>query len=360
MKRRITFFMLVALVLALLAPMAWAQSGMAYVHGVVKDVKGVPVPGAVIQLINKENGRKYDNIKSDKSGEFRALGVQPGAYVLNVLKNGQTIYHIDTTRLGSGENSMDLDLSKEAARQGAGLTPEQKKALEEQDKEVNKIKGLNDKLAAAKAAQDGGNTQQAVQILTEASQIDATQPVIWVLLADAERAMAKTQADPTERKATYSRAIEDYKKAIALKPMGAYYNNMGDAMAKMGDFDAAIASYEQAATLDPPNAAMYYFNEGAVLTNSGKVDLANVAFDKAIAADPSKADAYYQKGINLLQKPTMTGNKVEYPPGTAESFKKYLELQPNGPFAEGAKAMLQQMGQEIETNYGKPKATKKK
>jgi tetratricopeptide (TPR) repeat protein len=108
----------------------------------------------------------------------------------------------------------------------------------------------------------------------------------------------------------------------------------------------------------PVNAGVYYFNEGAVLTNAGKVDDAIVAFDKVIVADPKKALAYYWKGINLIGKETTDkNNKVVDPPGTAEAFQKYLELDPTGPMAETAKAMLEHIGSTIETTYG---TTKKK
>ena len=72
------------------------------------------------------------------------------------------------------------------------------------------------------------------------------------------------------------------------------------------------------------------------------MDEANAAFDKSIAADPNKAEAYYQKGVNLINKATTdpkTG-KVIPAPGTAEALNKYLELQPTGQFADGAKSML--------------------
>jgi len=71
--------------------------------------------------------------------------------------------------------------------------------------------------------------------------------------------------------------------------------------------------------------------EGAVLTNAGKGDDAIAAFDKCIAADPTRADAYYQKGVNLIGKATLQGDKTIAPPGTAEAFNKYLELQPPAP-----------------------------
>ena len=48
------------------------------------------------------------------------------------------------------------------------------------------------------------------------------------------------------------------------------------------------------------------------------------------------------------------------PPGTAETFQKYLELQPTGPYADVAKQMLASIGAPVETGYGKKKAPPKK
>jgi len=96
-----------------------------------------------------------------------------------------------------------------------------------------------------------------------------------------------------------------------------------------------------------------------VLTNAGKVDAAITAFDKVIAADPTRAEAYYWKGVNLIGKATLKGDKMVAPEGTAEAFKKYLELQPEGKLAQPAKDMLASIGATIETGFGKKKPVKK-
>ena len=95
-----------------------------------------------------------------------------------------------------------------------------------------------------------------------------------------------------------------------------------------------------------------------MLTNAGKVDAANEAFDKCIAADPTKADAYYQKGLNMMGKATLQGDKMVAPPGTAEAFQKYLELQPTGQYADVAKQMLASIGAPVQTSLGKKKPAK--
>jgi len=121
-----------------------------------------------------------------------------------------------------------------------------------------------------------------------------------------------------------------------------------------------VKAYDQAAQLYPAGAAQFYYNQGAVLTNAGKADAAIASFDKSIAADPNKAEAYYQKGVNLIAKETIDkSGKVVPAPGTADALNKYLELQPNGPFAEAAKGLLQSIGATVETSYGKKKPVKK-
>ena len=63
----------------------------------------------------------------------------------------------------------------------------------------------------------------------------------------------------------------------------------------------------------------------------------------------------------MIGKATLQGDKMVAPPGTAEAFQKYLDLQPTGAHAEEAKAMLQSLGATIETSYGtKKKAPPKK
>jgi tetratricopeptide (TPR) repeat protein len=272
------------------------------------------------------------------------------------------------------------------AAQGAGMTPEQLKAQQEQQAKVAKenstIKGLNEKLAAAKTAADGGDFDTAIAQITEATQVDPSRDLLWAKLGDYELSSATKQTDSAEKTKRYDAAVTDYQKAVDLKQksldaapqkspdatkvLAQFYNNLGKAQAQTGKTDDAVKAYNQAAQLDPAGAGMYYFNLGAILTNANNKNDAEMrkaaaeAFDKAIAADPNRADAYYWKGTNLIGAATLQGDKMVAPPGTAEAFQKYLELQPAGPHAEEAKAMLQGLGATVETSYGKKKTTTKK
>jgi tetratricopeptide (TPR) repeat protein len=378
MKQRFAIVALVALVLGLCVPPVFAQASGS-VKGVVKDVQGKPITDGTVEWMSQETGRKY-TLKLNKKGEYFSLGVAPSKYKVTLYgPDGKEIFHINGVAVSLDEVTQDIDLQKEQqnAAAGQGLTPEQLKAQQEAQakaqKENTTVKSLNEKLAAAKTATDAGDYDTAIATLNEATQVDATRDLLWFKLGDAYRMSAPKQTDPAEKTKRYDAAIENYKKAIDLRTnsesaqkdpdntarMAAYYNNLAEAYAKSGKVDDAVTTYNKAAQLDPTKAAQYNFNEGAVLTNAGKVDDAISAFDRVIAADPTKADAYYWKGVNMIGKATLKGDKMVAPDGTAEAFNKYLELAPTGPYAQPAKDMLASIGAAVETGFKKQKPAKK-
>jgi len=376
MKKYFIFTVLLVLAVGLTAPAAFSQTSS--VKGVCKDNDGKPIAGAQVEYTGTETGHTY-SIKTSNKGEYFSLGIAPGKYNVKLMKDGKQLWSINGITVTMDEYTLDFDLKKEQseAAKGAGMTAEQTKALQEQQakvaKENNTVKALNEKLTDAKAATDAGDYDKAIATLTEANAMDSTRDLIWFQLANNYYASAPKQTDPDEKKKRYETAAADFQKAIDLKKasdqnakdpaaanktLAAYYNNLAQAYSKSNKIDDSIATYNQAAQLDPTGAAMYYFNEGAVLTNAGRADDAIAAFDKTIAADPNKALAYYWKGINLIGKATVgKDNKMTAPDGTEEAFKKYLELEPNGSMAQTAKDMLASIGATVETGFG---TTKKK
>src|SRR5215469_5458036 len=382
MKKHLAIIVFAVFALALWAPPVFAQQGS--VKGVAKDAEGKPIVGGVVVFENIENGQKY-TLKTNKSGEYFSLGLSPGKYKVTLYKTpddqkaGKDTFHINGFNVASDENILDFDLKKEQenAAKGQGLSPEEMKQRQEaqakQAKENNTVKALNEKLTAAKTAADAGDFDTAIADLTEANQVDPSRDLIWFKLGDYYRMSAPKQTDSAEKQKRLDSAVQAYEKAVELKKatvndkdpnatknLAAYYNNLADAYAKSKKVDDAVKTYELAAQADPSSAAQSYFNIGAVLTNAGRVDDANAAFDKAIAADPTRAEAYYQKGLNLLGKATLQGDKTVAPPGTAEAFQKYLELSPNGPNAQSAKDLLASIGSSVETSFGTKKKPKSK
>jgi len=352
MKKCLSLFTSIVLLLGLSAIQLWGQA-TGSVKGVVKDQTGKPVEGVTVELSSGESGKKYE-LKTNSKGEYSSIGILAGTYDFTLMRDGKTIDQITKVPVVAGAEPrvVDFDFTKRQV----GPTEEQKKQAEEVQKHNEKIKTLNASLTQARQLEASGNYDEAINILTQASQVDSKQDLIWFSLGDAQRGAKK-----------YPEAIESYQKAIAMKEasndkahLGSYHNNLADAYAKAGQADKAMAEYNAAVAAEPANAATYYFNEGAVFTNTGKTEEAVVAFDNAIKADPTRAAAYYWKGVNMMAKATTKGDKMIAPDGTAQAFNKYLELDPTGQYADPAKQMLAMIGASVQTSYGKSKNPPKK
>ncbi|SRR6266851_365364 len=397
MKRNLGYAVLVAILCAIFAVPAVSQS--ATVKGVCKDAQGNPIADAQVVWHNNDNGRTF-TLKTNKKGEYFSLGLDPGKYLITLSKDGKELDSVKNYQIGSDESILDFDLKKtqeQAVQDTAkkqGMTPEQVKQMQEQAANTEKynanIKVINEKLSAATAATKSAppDYDKAIALMDEAVAMAPNEDLVWFRKGAIYLDSAKAQTDVAEKTKRNTEAFNDLQKAVDLrktamansaagtpgKPpapggpsdntkMAAYYDNLGIAAGRIGKTDDAVNAYNQAATLDPANAAHYYLNLGILLTNANMKSDPTVtkqaveAFDKSIAADPKNADAYYFKGSNLIGLAKMDSNsKVVAPPGTAEAFQKYLELQPNGPHAAEAKSMLALVGSTLETTYG----TKKK
>jgi tetratricopeptide (TPR) repeat protein len=342
--KRYSNLVALALLVCLSALPALAQA--TGIKGVCKDMDGKFITDGVVEITQQETGRKI-TAKTNKNGEYQTIGLSPGNYDVSLSRNGVSVDSFNKVPVTfGGMVDVNFDLKKDAAAKG-GPSEEQLKQQQEVTKQNEKIKGLNAKLTQAKELEKAGNYDQAITLLQETTTADPSKDLLWAYLGDAYIGAKK-----------YPDAVDAFQHAITIKPDSVLYHNaLANALNKAGQPDKAIAEYTQAAQMDPANAATAYFNMGAVYTNTGKVDDAIGAFDKVIAADPARADAYYWKGVNLMGKAT-TGKDGKFvaPDGTAQCFQKYLELKPDGQFADASKQMLDSLGSSVETSFGNKKA----
>jgi tetratricopeptide (TPR) repeat protein len=367
-------------VLLALATAGFAQTGAIEGKVIGGDGKPVGKDYAVIKITRTDIKGNYQ-VKTNKKGEFFHAGLPLGQYNVACEVDGKVVDEVKGVRMRLGDPvPVEFNLAKMVQQQAAmqkametgqvtqemarDMTPEQKAAFEKRAKEqaeaMKKNKELNDAFNGGMEAMKTNNFAGAIESFEKAATMDAKQHVIFGQLAEAYGGLAKTKTG-SEKEAANAKSLENFQKAIELKPDdAAYYNNFALALARANQFEKAQEALGKAAQLDPPGAGRYYYNLGALLVNSGQNEPAAEAFRKAIAADPNYADAHYQYGIYLTGKAQVDAKtgKMTFPEGTAESFQKYLELKPDGPNAASAKGMIETMGGTLATTYTNPDAKK--
>lgn len=368
--------------MAFLAISAFAQ--ITTIEGIVKGPDGKPVQGAEIHITRTDIKGNYKT-KTDKKGHYLYMGLPMGMYDVEVLVDGKSMDKQGKVRTTPGDPipvNFDLHASQQEAqaRQQAmqkaaetgqltddvkrGMSKEQiqqmEKQLKEQSEKMKKNKELNDAFNAGMDALKAKQYDQAIASFNKAGEIDPNQLAVWTNLADAYVRNAEGKTGP-DFDTNIQKGLETYAKAVQMKPDDAgLHNNYALALAKAKKFDETQAELKKAADLDPANGGKYYYNLGALLVNSGQTAAAADAFKKAIELTPTYADAYYQYGVSLVGQAKIdpaTG-KVTPVPGTVEAFQKYLELQPNGPWAQPSKDMLASLGGSVETKFSDPNAKK--
>lgn len=349
---------IVALFLAVALP-AFAQVGG--IAGTATNQQGKPIAGATVVFTRQDISGTY-KVKTNKDGHYGHYGLPLGRYnVALYTKAGKRLYvwkNVPNHPGGVTKLNFNMKKLESKANRLKNMTPQQlaamKKAKEAQakaNKQVGTINSLmkqNQKLSAA------GQWAQAINTMQQAQKLG-----VGLKLTDKSQAViAANLANDYNGAKQYPEAIASYKKALALysKDPGFKANlltNMGAALVQTGKTKEAVAAFNQAAQLDPSNAGHAYYNEGAILYNGGKMDAAAAAFQKAVTADPKFADAWYEKGMALVGKGKVNPKTgaTTYPAGTAQAFRMYLKLEPNGPNAASAKALLQGITGKVSTSY---------
>ena len=152
--------------------------------------------------------------------------------------------------------------------------------------------------------------------------ISLSSAVIPTLKSDADKANAYyLRGIAYNKKGEYDRAIADYNQAIKLNPDDATaYTNRGGAYNEKGEYDRAIADLNRAIELNPDDAVAYN-NRGYAYRQKGEYDRAISDYNRAIELEPDDATAYNNRGYAYRQK-------GEHDLALAD-YNRAIELNPN-------------------------------
>ncbi|UWZ82655.1 tetratricopeptide repeat protein [Occallatibacter riparius] len=123
--------------------------------------------------------------------------------------------------------------------------------------------------------------------------------------------------------------------------VGVSWAGLGEIYAHEKKTAEAQAAFDKAVKTLPARAPQFRHNETVVFFLAGNSDAQLEAANQAIALDPTRPANYYFKGQALVAKATMdSSGKMILPPGCADAYQKYLQLDPKGPYSSDAKAIL--------------------
>src|SRR5512139_3261616 len=168
------------------------------------------------------------------------------------------------------------------------------------------------RLAALKAEQER-QARAAAEAEARRKSEEAEQQRVAALRAEEDRKRAEAEAqarysvliqqgDTDSTAGNYDKAIAAYNDAIRLdaKSAGAF-RSRGKAYANKGDNNRALADYNEAIQLDPKNA-LAFVERGDAYTNRGDYQRAIADFNAAIEIDPKSAHAFRNRGVVYAYK----------------------------------------------------------
>ena len=387
-----------ACMLALALPPIQAQKDaadkMGKIHGRVINPTGQPQGGGTVGLSTDGGNTLKYSFQVDSTGAY--TGEAPAGTYMLVYRApdtpaGKMVDSIRGIKIVAGVDlAQDDDMSRQEYIDK--MTSDEKKQLEDLKKansETLKANALINLLnadlkivaqdkkdidsASATATQALGATASKADIaakveeiktakytdiqsvMTKDSGLKPDEPLLWSNLAYAQAGLK----DYDDAIATYKKAIdmETASKKPRLPVIAAADAGLGEIYARTGKVPDANAAYDAAAKADPATAALNLRNEAVIFyqLNNGPAQIA--AADEAIKIDPNQALLYYIKGQGLVQNATVdpkNPSKIVLPPDCTAAYQKYLELAPDGPYANEVASILQQAGEKVPPSYKAP------
>jgi tetratricopeptide (TPR) repeat protein len=352
---------LVVALASVLAPRAAAQND-GTISGKMLDVQGKPWAEMTIQAVS-DQGTKSET-KTDKDGNYAFHNLRSGVYTIAVQLPAPNKPFEVPCRVQAGQaTDVSVNFKDVVAKQGAEYQEQAKKQAEEKQKFegmkehftsgnalLDQLRAAKSDLAKAPADQRDAAKQKVAdlsgQAITEfqtaqksAPEKDPNMHLLWAKLGEAYDLAGRNDD-----------AAQAYQQAITAKPdVPAYYNNMGNVLARAGKIDDARAAYTKSAELDPPNAASAWRNFGISLYNAGRLKESVEPLKKSAELDPKSAQTWYLLGAALVgaMETKQVGQKLEFiiQPGTVEAYQKAVELDPTGPWGTQAKQGLEGLQQ---------------
>ena len=354
------------------------------IHGRVINPSGVPQKDGAVSLSVDGGETLSYNFPVSSAGEFSGQA-PPGEYTIVYrapdTPEGKIVDYISGVQVVVGQDtSQDIDMTRREFI--ARLSPQQQQLLQElSEANIEAASGAKRSAAAIDAdlqivnldLQAAGNARvtaaqnlgaaagpgdvdemsaeiedakltEIETLMTKDTAAEPSEPVVWIGLARAQVGLSNFLDAESNFKTALDLALKEdppRPQVVAMAQSG-----LGGVYARTLMVDEANAAFDAAAKADPSNAAMYLRFQAVAFFNARNFDAQVDAADVAIKADPDQAILYYIKadGLSANARLDLETNKLVLPPGCADAYRKYLELDPKGPYAANASTILDRAG----------------
>ena len=176
-------------------------------------------------------------------------------------------------------------------------------------------------LATAPAAQSSAHSVELAVAKEDGKATSRGEPHAQDKSLVKDPAFYLTRGEGRLREGDFDRAIADFDEAIRMRPDSVRaHHDRGNAWSSKGEIDRALADYEVAISLDPNNPALYR-DRGSLWRRHGEPERALVDLDHAVRLGFSDAGAYNERGLVWYEK-------QRYERAIAD-FNQALKVDPN-------------------------------
>jgi Flp pilus assembly protein TadD len=294
------------------------------ISGTVKDALTHAALVRVIVMIESRDGGYATQAETDSNGRFTVQGVGAGQFIVHVRCPG---YDESSQEINIDTDPMAYLTFELKPRPGAGPPAV---APEGPDGRLNaRIAEVPDKARkeftkARQLWQEGKDLEGCEDHLNKAIKAYPKFTDAYILLASAYM----QQNNAAEAKSALDRAIE-----VDPKVPEAWFT-LGMLQSRQKDYASAEKNFTQGLMLDSDSAEGHY-ELGKTYLAEGKLPDAEQHAQKAAALQPNMAPVHILLGNIAWKKQDAAGALKEY--------QAYLKLDPKGPMAPGAEAMVKRI-----------------
>lgn len=334
-RARLLLSSIVTLTLCHLVGLAQVQTGPSpatvEIHGQVRFVEGgKPAANVVVRLESYDGGGSISEAFTDRLGKFRFTALQPAMYSVRVRQSGyrDAQQTVDMTTMSSGlvmlQLARDASTSNNSTIGGSVDATVPAAAQKEFDKGVV-------------ALAEGGKEKTAFAAKCFEKAVSIHPPFVEARLKLGTAYMDLGQWDKAEQAllATIGAEPRAFNALFALGEVYLRQNKLADAeqallkglaiqdQSDLGHFNLARVYWEKARAIKDLAAAKPSFEKSYEEVK------------RALALNPNLSGAHLLKG-NLLLRAARSADALN-------EFDAYLRLEPNGPFASEARAVVEKI-----------------